>query len=234
MIYNLWMRRRNWLLVVLSLLGSPALAEEAPSPRRYIYLQPLGPELPQADVQLVEEALTLLYGAPLKQLPRATLPSAAYYPARKRYRADRLLDFLRDRLPADGVRILGFTAVDISTTKGQYADWGVLGLGSLDGAAGVISTFRCHRGATGPLHARQRLAKVAVHEVGHTLGLPHCPTIGCLMEDAQGKVATTDREYDLCPRCRAQLRQRGLSLPPAPAVFPWPRPAGAPAAPAVR
>ena len=39
---------------------------------------------------------------------------------------------------------------DISTTKGRFPDWGVLGLGELPGTASVISSFRCHRGASGP------------------------------------------------------------------------------------
>ena len=73
-----------------------------------------------------------------------------------------------------------------------------------------------------PGHARQRLAKVAVHEAGHTLGLEHCPTRGCLMEDAEGQVATCDREYDFCraaagcsPRLVGRSRPRRGSPGPA-------------------
>src|SRR5205823_12766650 len=98
------------------------------------------------------------------------------------------------------------------------------GLGQLPGTASVISSFRCRRKSRGPAHARQRLAKVAVHELGHTLGLDHCPNAGCLMEAAEGHVATCDREYDFCARCRALLAAAGRPLPPAPNI-PWPRPA---------
>ena len=176
-------------------------------------MQPLGDALPDEDVALVITALGALLGLQPKLLSRAALPAAAYYPPRRRYRAEKLLDFLDEQLPADGVRILGLTGVDISTTKGNVFDWGVLGLGRLDGASSVISAFRCRMKARGAAHARVRLAKVAVHEAGHTLGLDHCPNRGCLMEDAEGRVATCDREYDFCARCRGLLLQRATRSP---------------------
>ena len=190
---------------------------------RALYIQPLGQDLPEADVALVLLALREFYGLDVKLLPRVELPAAAYYEKRQRYRAERLLDFLAPRLPADGERILGLTAVDISTTKGKVYDWGIMGLGSLDGAAGVLSSYRCHKKSRGLEHARQRLGKVAVHETGHTLGLDHCRTPGCLMHDGEGSVLTSDTEYDLCARCRGLLARAGRVLPSAPKI-PWPRP----------
>ena len=203
---------------------APGAGSQAAGPaRRTLYIQPLGQMLPDDDVAIVLTALRAVYGIAVRLLPRVELPPDAYYAPGRRYRAERLLDFLAPRLPSDGLRILGLTAVDISTTKGKVHDWGILGLGSLDGAAGVLSAFRCHKKSRGPQHARERLAKVAVHETGHTLGLDHCPQRGCLMEDAEGSVLSTDREYDLCPRCRGLLRQAGYVLPPSP-TLPWPRP----------
>jgi archaemetzincin len=201
-------------------IGVPRLVHAAV---HRIYIQPLGDELPAVDLVLVERAVRVMLGVQVVVLKRVALPTRAYYPVRRRYRAERLLTYLNTRLPADGTHILGLTGVDISTTKGKFKDWGVLGLGELPGTAGVISSFRCHMKSSGNEHARQRLAKVAVHEIGHTLGLPHCPSLGCLMEDAGGKVATCDREFDFCARCRGLLARSGRPLPVDP-VLPWPRP----------
>ena len=70
--------------------------------RRFLYLQPLGDELPDEDVTLVKTALESLIGLSVKVLPRADMPANAWYPPRRRHRADKLLDFLDGRLPADG------------------------------------------------------------------------------------------------------------------------------------
>ena len=200
---------------------APRRADAAELPK--IYVQPLGALLPAADSDLVRRALLAFYRVDLAVLPSTALPRAAFYAKRRRYRAEKLLDFLEARRPRDGKRILGLTGVDISTTKPPHEDWGILGLATLDGGACVLSSFRCKRGAKNAEHARIRLGKTAVHEIGHTFGLPHCTTYGCLMEDAQGKVATTDREYDLCPRCRQRLIASGYELSDSPDV-PWPRP----------
>ena len=57
-----------------------------------------------------------------------------------------------------------------------------------------------------------------MHEIGHALGLEHCPTRGCLMEDAMGKVTTTDRERDFCPLCRGLAKRNGFTIVDNPAA----------------
>jgi archaemetzincin len=161
--------------------------------------------LPEEDVTYIQAALSAFYRLEVTKLPLHPLPKEAYYAPRARYRAEKLLDFLEAHTPQDSHVIVGLTNVDISTTKGSHEDWGILGLASVGGGECVVSRFRAKRGATDDLHTRVRLAKTVVHEVGHTLGLLHCPNYGCLMEDGKGTVTTTDHEVDLCDTCRTQL-----------------------------
>lgn len=218
--------RRNFLALTAVFpagLGraAPAHAEE-PRDKRRVYIQPVGASFGDDELGFVETALLAFYDVTIERLARVDLPRSAFYPPRQRYRAERLLDFLAPKLPPNGHRILGLTSSDISTTKGSYPDWGVMGLATLDGKACVLSSFRCRRGAKNAQHALTRFAKTAVHELGHTFGLPHCPTRGCLMEDGKGSVFTTDHEYDLCATSRAALVAAGYAL--AHAEIPWARP----------
>jgi archaemetzincin len=197
---------------VLTLLATAGLitgrsAAHASESRRVV-VQPLGPGSSTRAV-LVGSALTAFYDVDVVVAPTEALPKAAYYAPRSRYRAEKLLDHLA-ALHGDALRVLGITEVDISTTKGKVFDWGILGLASIDGHACVLSSFRCRRSARDSRHASERLGKTAVHELGHTFGLEHCPTTGCLMRDGGGTVLTTDGERDLCAACRGKLRERGV------------------------
>lgn len=202
-------------------LGAEPDADAEPG-RRILYVQPLGGALPTKDVDFVVAALHAFYTVDVRQLPRVPLPKSAYYKPRNRYRAEKLLTFLKKRLPKGGSQIMGLTGTDISTTKGKIKDWGILGYAEVDSTVCVLSAFRAKRSAKSEPHGRTRLAKTAVHEVGHALGLPHCPNRGCLMEDARGTVLTTDREYDLCTGCRRRLFHRGVGL--SGGDIPWPKP----------
>src|SRR5204862_4616162 len=95
------------------------------------------------------------------------------------------------------------TAKDISTSKDSIADWGVMGLVFCPGKACIASSFRLSRS-----EKLQQLFKVAIHELGHTQGLPHCEVPSCFMRDAEGHNPTNE-EKDFCPKCKKYLEQKG-------------------------
>jgi archaemetzincin len=198
----------------------PASAPEPPPPSpKTLAIVPLG-EMPAADIGLASASISGTYGWIVRVLPAEDLPSSAWYAKRKRYRAEKILDWLRPQLPDGAERIMALTAVDISTTKPPRADWGICGLADIGAAASVVSTFRIRKkmgGATGEERTaryEQRLRDLAAHEFGHQLGLEHCPNIGCVMEDAKGTVSTFDRSSgSLCAACRGALAEAGFPLP---------------------
>jgi len=178
-----------------------ALLPEEPGDRLRVALQPYG-RVPAAHIRATAQALERTYAVRVGILPARPLPKAAYYPPRARYRADRLLIELAKIRPARYSKILGLTSVDVSTTMPGRTDWGLFGLGNLGGPACVVSSFRMRGNAT-PAKLQERVAKVAVHELGHTFGRDHCPSDRCVMNDARGKMATVDRARPVpCSDCR--------------------------------
>lgn len=141
-------------------------------------------------------------------LSSQVLPSNAYYKPRQRYIADSLLEFLQKTNSNKFEKIIGVTTKDISTRKGDIENWGILGLGSCPGEACVISTFRAGKKKVSEKDFLRRMNTLALHELGHTYGLEHCPSPMCLMKDANGKMNLDDGD-SYCKKCGDYLRNKG-------------------------
>jgi archaemetzincin len=141
----------------------------------------------------------------LNLLKPIALPKRAYYAPRNRYRADTLIYILRNATE-DGHVTMGLTNKDISAEKGKVFDYGIMGLAYQPGKSCVVSTYRLSK-----KNINEQFFKVAIHELGHTQGLPHCPNKTCLMTDAEGK-NKTDNESGFCDKCKLFLKGKGWKL----------------------
>ena len=149
--------------------------------------------------------LVEVFGLEVKQHPPAFDPELAFDPARGQYNSRILLALLRQHHPRDAIRVLGVTGVDLFIPVLTY----VFGEAQLDGRAAVVSTCRLDDQLYGLPSNRnllfQRLAKEAIHELGHTLNLVHCQRHPCVMVSStcvEGIDLKSDR---FCDRCLGSL-----------------------------
>ncbi|HEU5292033.1 MAG TPA: matrixin family metalloprotease [Cyclobacteriaceae bacterium] len=160
-------------------------------------------------------ALKKTYNAKVHLLNPIDIPPETFVNIKSpRYRADKLIDILKNQKPDSVNYIMGLTTQDISFTKkegnkikepaSKYEDWGIFGLGYQPGPSCVVSTFRLN--STGEKKFIERLKKVAVHELGHNMGLRHCTSELCVMKDAVESIKTVDQvSAQLCEQCKSKI-----------------------------
>lgn len=154
-------------------------------------------------LEAVEQALALAYGVAVRVLPPLPEPAYAIDAQRGQFSSSLILRELIRHAPPAEERILGVTEKDLCIPMLSF----VLGQAQLNGPAAVISLARLRQEFYGlpadPGLLRARAAKEAVHEVGHTFGLTHCPDPACPMS-----LSNTVRHVDVkgavpCRACRS-------------------------------
>ncbi len=190
--------RNFWLLLVLIMFSceKPKEIFVKHDETVVILLQPFR-DMENDDVKFISEKIKTIYPN-IKILNAIDFPENAYYKTRNRYRADSTIAFLKSKTPKNSVT-LGLTSKDISATKGKIYDFGIMGLGYRPGKACIASSFRLSE-----KNKKDQFYKIAIHELGHTQGLEHCPNKTCFMRDAEGG-NPTDEETDFCEKCKKTL-----------------------------
>ena len=152
----------------------------------------------QVDKQLEEKiklGIESTYNCVTVPYHKISLPSTTFYPPRNRYRAEKILDYLSTI--SNYKNTIGITTKDISTTKDNHLDWGVMGLGRYKVC--LVSTYRLGG-------SYERAVKVAIHEVGHCLKLPHCSNAVCVMTAGDGTAKNLDKSSRyLCNSCKQKF-----------------------------
>lgn len=129
--------------------------------------------------------------------PLIAVPAGSYDPRRRQYQAEACLAAVRAVASA---RVLGIAKDDLYVDGLNF----VFGLAERPGKAAVISLYRLQSGVDAQTY-RQRVVKEAVHELGHTLGLNHCPEPGCVMHFSNSLRDTDRKGTGFCAACRQAL-----------------------------
>lgn len=167
-----------------------------------IHLLPLG-NVSEATLQFLASSLQPIFGVPIIPRDPVDLPASSYDPQRHRYSATQILKSLA-RLKSSLTqveRVLGVVAVDLYAADQNF----VFGEADPREGVAVISVARLKPEFDGfpfdetLLH--RRVLKEAVHELGHTYGLGHCPDPSCVMRFSNELVKTDRKGVSFCSRC---------------------------------
>lgn len=164
-----------------------------------VFIQPMG-NVDHQSITTVKQSIENVYGFKCVVLKTKAHDQTLYATSGTRYDAQKIVN----RYRSSDVYTIVITDKDIAYYKSAvYPEYGIIGLATFTGKSCVVSTHRINNTALKDRFLA-RLSKVSVHEIGHTLGLPHCKYDStCFMSDARGTVKTIDNEkLQLCKRCK--------------------------------
>jgi archaemetzincin len=136
-------------------------------------------------------------------------PTGTFDARRRQHSSRAVLQWLIASVPPGSARVLGITDVDLCMPVLTF----VFGEAQLEGTAAVVSLARLRE--PDPAKTAARLAKECVHELGHTFGLLHCSTPGCVMSRSGSVRAVDLKSARLCDACAARysaLHQDGIDV----------------------
>jgi archaemetzincin len=157
-------------------------------------LDPLAVSVVGANIQAVLGLFTDIQ-------PVRSKPDFAFLPVRNQYDASKILKSLAAETGGAPLK-LGLTQSDLSIPILTY----VFGESQLGGKAAVISLHRLFDIDRQIVY--QRAAKIAVHEVGHLLGLEHCWEADCLMRFSKQLQQLDRLPLRFCSSCEYEVLRR--------------------------
>jgi archaemetzincin len=181
---------------------------------KIIALQPLD-SFDTGQLDFLRNEISSFYNRKVIILKLLAIPGA-FPKTGNMYSADSTINFLY-RLTNDTIiEVIGLTHKNIYITaeekkeqiKGNVPDANlnpVFGLGDVSGNFCVVSDYLIH--SIEPAKTNKRLRTIIIHEMGHNLGLQHCPDDNCIMSEQNGKISTLDKSgNDYCSKCKSKLK----------------------------
>lgn len=170
-----------------------------------------------ADTSFLSPAVTAIgsvYKLPVRLETVNARPDGAFDPRRNQHSSTRILNWLSHHYPKGATRLLAVTDYDLYIPILTF----VFGEAELNGKTAIVSFARLlvQDGALIPRdRAARRLAKEAVHELGHTFGLLHCKSYRCVMARSASLKDVDMKEPALCSDCTARYAETGIGKEPS-------------------
>jgi archaemetzincin len=163
--------------------------------------------LPPVLLGFLQEGLTRELGAVVRMGGNLPLP-ASCIEGRSQYPGAPFLAVLAAARASGKEVVLGVTGADLTAPGLNF----VFGLADPKSRTAVISLARLYPEFYGqprnPGLFKARALKEAVHELGHLLGLDHCPDPACIMAFSNSLSDTDRKGPGFCALCRELLRQQ--------------------------
>jgi archaemetzincin len=175
---------------------------------RVLYLVPIG-KVDEGTLTFLCQALEKEFGAPCEVTPALPSPSYAYNEHRQQYLSSSVLREIGELNLPTAYRLLGVADLDMYVPELNF----VFGQASTKGKEAIIALPRLRQrfyGLPDDLDLfRERSVKEAVHELGHTHGLPHCPDRLCVMHFSNSLRDTDIKDRSFCSDCQEKSERQG-------------------------
>jgi len=132
------------------------------------------------------------------------VPERAFNPLRGQYHAGVIVQELLNKV-REGEYLIALVSGDLYVDGFNF----VFGLADPSYRVAVVSDARLRQEFYGLPPDRElhlsRFKKEVLHELGHLLGLPHCPDARCVMHFSNTLEDTDRKEAEFCDSCRAKI-----------------------------
>jgi archaemetzincin len=171
--------------------------------RHIILISPVG-ELGQELVEAVAAEIERVFGFATETDRILEDIDFALDQNRQQYHSTLILEQLAAGTPKHCLKTLAIAQVDLFIPILTH----VYGEAQLGGTACVVSTFRLNESRSGTNIAPKyvgRIVKEAIHELGHTFNLRHCPEHTCIMHYCRNEEDVDRKSDELCRYCKIML-----------------------------
>ena len=170
-----------------------------------IYLVPVG-NIESWVLEALEKGLRETFNSNVEIFRKMELAQEAFNSERNQYFCPQIMNSFRIFIePGKQDKVLGIIDEDLYVHGLNF----VFGQAELGGHFALISLARLRQSFYGlPENKKlflERTKKEAVHELGHTFGLEHCPDSKCVMHFSNSLMDTDRKSASFCSRCKKLL-----------------------------